>query len=141
MQNLLLLNKKMKSMKKLIVLVLVTLFASAIFQTTAAPVKKDITGEWVFKSTHAPYGYDKGTIIINSKEGEMSGEIKFSEGTKVPMKDVKITEGVLTFTINVEHYNIPIKATIEEGKLKGVAETPEGNIPFEAARPEKKKKE
>ena len=56
MQNLLLLNKKMKSMKKLIVLVLVTLFASAIFQTTAAPVKKDITGEWVFKSTHAPYG-------------------------------------------------------------------------------------
>lgn len=128
-------------MKKLIVFVLISFFATATFQATAAPAKKNIIGEWAFKSTHAPYGYDKGTLVINEKEGELSGEIKFSEGTKVPMKDVKFKEDTLTFTINVEYYNIPIKATIEEGKLKGVAETPEGNIPFEAARPEKKKKE
>ena len=119
-------------MKKLLTVMLLAIFATTVFQITATPVNDDLLGEWKFESPNAPYGYNKGSIIILEKEGLLAGEIKFADGTKVELKDVKFEENVLKFNISVEYNNIPIKATIEGKKMKGTAGTPEGNMPFEA---------
>jgi hypothetical protein len=119
-------------MKKLLTVMLLALFATTVFQITAAPVNDDLLGEWKFESPNAPYGYNKGSIIILEKENVLAGEIKFADGTKVEMKEVKFEENVLKFSISVEYNNIPIKATIEGNKMKGTAGTPEGDLPFEA---------
>ncbi len=131
-------------MKNLFFTVLVILFAAPLCQAETTLTKKDILGEWKFESTYAPYGYDKGTIVFQEKEKEKEktiiGHIKFAEGTKVDIKNAKIEEGALKFSITVEYYDVPIKATVEKGILKGAASTPEGNINFEAKKvvPEKK---
>jgi hypothetical protein len=124
-------------MKKMVVLA----FLAAMFTGTiyAIPVNKsnDVLGEWKFESPHAPYGYNKGSIIISEKEGVLAGEIKFTDGTKVEIKNVEFEEGILKFSISVEYNNIPIKATIEGNKMKGTASAPEGDLSFEATKVEK----
>ncbi len=124
-------------MKKLLTFILLTFWVATISQAVPAPSKEDFLGEWKFESQHAPYGYEKGYIVILEKEGVLSGEIKFAEGTKVQMTDVKFEENVLKFGIAVDYYAIPIKATIEGNKMKGTATTPEGDLPFEATKVEK----
>ncbi len=124
-------------MKKLLTIMLLTIFATTIFQATAASANEEFLGEWKFESPHAPYGYEKGSITILEKEDVLTGEIKFADGTKVELKNVKIEENVLKFGITVDYYAIPIKATIEGNKMKGTASTPEGDLPFEATKVEK----
>lgn len=113
------------------------LIATTVFTAAATPANKSVLGEWKFESPHAPYGYEKGSIIISEKEGVLAGEIKFADGTKVELKDVKFEKEVLKFGINVEYNYIPIKATIEGNKMKGTANTPEGDLPFGATKVEK----
>jgi len=124
-------------MKKILIFMTLALIVTTVFNAAATPVNKSVLGEWKFESPHAPYGYNKGSIIISEKEGVLAGEIKFTDGTKVEMKNVKFEESVLKFSISVEYNNIPIKATIEGKKMKGTANTPEGDLPFEATKVEK----
>jgi hypothetical protein len=119
-------------MKKILVLMMLALLATSVFNVTATPAKNSVLGEWKFESPHAPYGYNKGSIVISEKEGALAGEIKFADGTKVELKDVQFEEDVLKFGINVENNYIPIKASIEDNKIKATASTPEGDMPFEA---------
>ena len=121
-------------MKKLLTLMLLAIFATTVFQAIAAPDNENVPGEWKFESPNAPYGYDKGSIVISEKEGALAGEIKFADGTKVELKDVKLEENILKFGINVEYNYISIKATIEGKKMKGAANTPDGDLPFEATK-------
>ena len=124
-------------MKKLLTLLLLSVFATTSIQVTAAPANENVLGEWNFESPNALYGYEKGSIIISEKEGVLAGEIKFTDGTKVELKDVKFEENVLKFGITVEYNYIPIKATFEGNKMKGTANTPDGDLPFEASKVEK----
>lgn len=124
-------------MKKVFVLAfLVSMFSGTILAFSGEK-SGDIIGDWKFESPHAPDGYNKGSIIILEKEGVLAGEIKFADGTKVELKDVKFEEKVLKFGINVDYNYIPIKATIEGNKMKGTANTPDGDLPFEATKVEK----
>ncbi|MBW6534618.1 MAG: hypothetical protein K0B11_06390 [Mariniphaga sp.] len=121
-------------MKKILIFMTLALLATTVFNAAATPVNKDVLGEWKFKSPQAPYGYETGSIVILEKEGVLAGEIKFADGTKVELKDVKFEENVLKFGINVEYNYVPIKATFEGNKMKGTANTPEGDLPFEATK-------
>lgn len=116
---------------------LLAIITTSAFQATAIPVNEGVLGEWKFESPYAPYGYEKGVIVIHEKDDALAGEIKFTDGTKVPFKDVKIEENVLKFGITVDYYAIAIKATIKGNKMKGTAATPEGDLPFEATKVEK----
>ena len=111
--------------------------ATTLLHATAMPAIKNVIGEWKFESPYAPDGYNKGSIVITEKEGVLAGEIKFADGTKVELKDVKFEENILKFGINVEYNYIPIKATFEGNKMKGAANTPDGDLSFEATKVEK----
>lgn len=124
-------------MKKILIVMTLALLATCVLNATATHASENVLGEWKFESPHAPDGYNKGSIVITEKEGVLAGEIKFADGTKVELKDVKFEEDVIKFGINVEYNYIPIKATIEGNKMKGAANTPDGDLPFEATKVEK----
>ncbi len=119
-------------MNKYVLLTLAVIFAVIHSQAMAPADKKDFTGEWKFNISHAPYGYQQGTIFIEEKKGELTGEIKFSDGEKVKMEKLSVTNGVLNFQLYVESGYVNGKATVEGNKFKGIALTSEGEIPFEA---------
>lgn len=128
-------------MHKHVFLVMAILFAAVHLQATAPAGKKNFTGEWEFNIPHAPHGYQQGTIFITENKGNLNGEIKFSDGEKVKMEQMSVTDGVLKFQIYVESGYVNGNATVEGNKFKGTAFTPEGDIPFEATKVKKKDKQ
>ncbi|SHE95210.1 hypothetical protein SAMN05444274_10370 [Mariniphaga anaerophila] len=124
-------------MKKLLLFMMLAFMATTISYANNASSHDDVLGEWKFESPNAPYGYNSGAIIIKEKDGALAGEIKFSDGTKVELKDILLEEGVLKFGINVEYNYVLVKATIEGNMMKGTANSPDGKLPFEAKKVEK----
>jgi hypothetical protein len=119
-------------MKKVLVLLIIAVLGPYVLYAAAPAEKSEIIGEWKYESQHAPYGYEKGSIIISEKEGKLAGEVKFADGYKLPLKDVTYEDGELKCKFTVDYNEIAIKGTIEEDKMKGTADTPEGALPFTA---------
>jgi hypothetical protein len=119
-------------MKKVLLIVFAaTLFSGAI-QAAEIQSSKEILGEWKYESPNAPYGYEKGSIIVSEKEGKLAGEIKFADGYKMPLKNVSYEDGVFKCSITIDYNDIAIKGTIDGDKMKGTADSPEGALPFTA---------
>jgi len=119
-------------MKKVLVLLIIAVLGPFVLHATAPTEKSKIIGEWKYESQNAPYGYEKGSIIISEKEGKLAGEIKFADGYKLDLKDVTYVDGVFKCKFNLDYNEIAIKATIEGNKMKGTADSPEGALPFTA---------
>lgn len=89
-------------------------------------------GTWGFKCDEAPYGFNDGKLVILEKTEKTTIEVTFSDGTKLTGEDVKIKEGVLTFSVSVDYDVIEVKLKRKGEKLAGSAITPEGALSVEA---------
>ena len=127
-------NLNFTIMKNVIALMMLSgLLLSFPFEAVAQDDSK-ILGEWSFNTPDAGYGYEKGTINISKTEDGLKGEVKFSDGYKVEMKDVVIEGPKVSFGIMVEYEYIKVTLTLEEGVLKGKAGTSEGSLEVTAKR-------
>jgi hypothetical protein len=119
-------------MKKIFLLMFAAVLFSGATQAAVTTENNEIIGVWKYESPHAPYGYEKGSIIISEKEEKLAGEIKFADGYKMPLKNVSYKEGVFKCSITIDYNDIAIKATFEDNQMKGTANSPEGALPFTA---------
>jgi hypothetical protein len=119
-------------MKKVFLLMFVATLFSGSIQAAVIQSNEEIIGEWKFESQQAPYGYEKGSIVISEKEGKLAGEVKFADGYKLPLRDVTYADGELKCKFTVDYNEIAIKGTTEGNKMKGTADTPEGALSFTA---------
>ena len=119
-------------MKNVFLLLFVTVLFAGANNAAIIQSSDEILGEWKYESPNAPYGYEKGSIIISEKEGELAGEIKFADGYKMSLKNVSYEDGVFKCSITIDYNDIAIKATFEGDKMKGTADSPEGALPFTA---------
>ena len=119
-------------MKKL--LVFAFLFAIVLGSVNAAVAtgNNDVVGEWKYEVPTAPYGYEKGTLVINEKEGKLVGEVKFADGYKIELKNITYAEGVLKCGLYVDYEYVSIKAKVEGKKMTGGVDTPEGEMKITA---------
>lgn len=111
------------------------LFAIVIGSVNAASTQgnKELVGNWKYEVPSAPYGYEKGTLVFAEKEGKLVGEVKFADGYKIDMKDVKIEDGgVLKCGLYVDYEYVSVKAKIEGTKMTGTVNTPEGEMKLTA---------
>lgn len=123
-------------MKKLMILTF--LFAVVIGSANAvvSQASKDVVGNWKYEVPTAPYGYEKGTLVITEKEGKLAGEVKFADGYKIDLKDVTYEEGVLKCGLYVDYEYVSVKAKIEGTKMTGTVNTPEGEMKITAEKQE-----
>ena len=120
-------------MKKLMILTF--LFAVVIGSANAvvSQASKDVVGNWKYEVPSAPYGYEKGTLVFSEKDGKLVGEVKFADGYKIDIKDVKMEEGgVLKCGLYVDYEYVSVKAKIEGTKMTGTVNTPEGEMKLTA---------
>lgn len=113
--------------KKIFLAMLMTVVALATIASVSQK-KKDVTGEWKYEVPSAPYGYQKGVLVINEKEGNLAGEVKFEDGYKIELKNVSYEEGTLKCGLYVESDYVTVNAKIEGKTLKGSVKTPEGEM-------------
>lgn len=119
-------------MKKLFVLVMFFVAVSAAIGAPAQKGNNDVVGEWKYEVPTAPYGYDKGSLIISEKEGKLAGEVKFSDGYKIELKNITYEEGTFKCGLYVDYEYVSIKAKIEAKAMNGIVNSPEGEMKLTA---------
>lgn len=121
-------------MKKLVIFsFLVAVFVSNV-SAVVGTVNKDVTGEWKYEVPSAPYGYEKGTLILEEKEGKLVGQIKFEDGYNIELKNITYADGTLKCGLYVDYEYVSIKAKIDGKKLTGAVDTPEGEMKITASK-------
>lgn len=119
-------------MKKLIVFAFLLAIATQSIYAGVTPNNKEITGEWKYEVPTAPYGYQKGVLVINEKENTLAGEVKFEDGYKVELKNLKYTEGTFQCGLYIDYDYVSIKVSVQEKKMSGVVNSPEGEMKITA---------
>ncbi|MCK5730992.1 MAG: hypothetical protein KAH68_07955 [Draconibacterium sp.] len=121
-------------MKKVVILTLMVAMFAGIVNATVSQGNKEIVGEWKYEVPSAPYGYEKGSLIISEKEGALAGVIKFEDGYKIELKKITYAEGVFKCGLYIDYEYISIKAKVDGKNMKGAVATPEGDMPITAAK-------
>ena len=121
-------------MKKLLIFAfLVAIFASNV-NAAVGMANKEVIGEWKYEVPSAPYGYEKGVLILSEKEGKLAGVVKFEDGYKIELKNITFAEGVFKCGLYVDYEYVSIKAKVEGKKLTGAVDTPEGEMKITATK-------
>lgn len=115
-------------------LILAFFIAVTILNAQASgAVNKDVVGNWKYEVAGAPYGYEKGTLVFAEKEGKLVGEVKFADGYKIEMKEVKVEEnGVVKCGLYVDYEYISVTIKLEGTKMSGSVNTPDGELKLKA---------
>jgi len=118
-------------MKKVMILTLLVAMFAGI---SNAGVNPKIVGEWKYEVPSAPYGYEKGVLVIEEKEGKLTGLVKFEDGYKIDLKNITYVEGVFKCGLYVDYEYVSIKAKVEGKKLTGAVDSPEGEMKITATK-------
>ena len=110
---------------------MMAIVAGAANVSMAASNEK-VIGEWKYKVPDAPYGYEKGIIIISEKDGKLAGEVKLDDGYKMELKKVTFSEGTFKCGLYVDYEYVSITSKVEGKKMTGTVMSPEGNMSLTA---------
>ncbi|WP_321343999.1 hypothetical protein [uncultured Draconibacterium sp.] len=119
-------------MKKLMFFVFVLFVATITVNASNSSNNKEVIGEWKYEVPNAPYGYNAGNLVFEVKEGKLTGHVKLEDGYKIDLKDITYEDGVLKFGLYVDYDYVTLKITIEGEEMKGIVNSPEGEIPITA---------
>lgn len=119
-------------MKKFFLFLFVTTLFAGSLSAENKQSETALLGEWKFECPNAPYGYTEGSIFFTEKEGELAGHVKFSDGYKIDLKNVSLSDDVFKSGIYVDYEYVGLKATIDGTKMKGTADSSEGDLSFTA---------
>jgi len=119
-------------MKKFLILTLVAAMVAVTLSAMVSTGNKDVVGEWKYEVPTAPYGYEKGVLNFSEKENELAGEVKFNDGYKISLKDVSYKGDTVKFGLYIDYQYIGVTATVEEGKMTGFVDSPEGKMKLTA---------
>jgi hypothetical protein len=119
-------------MKKLILILFVFALTANFVNAAERPANSDVIGEWKYEVPNAPYGYNTGNLVFEELEGALKGFVKLEGNNKIDLKDITYEEGVLKFGLYVDYNYVTLKVTIEGENMKGIVNSPEGEIPITA---------
>lgn len=91
-------------------------------------------GKWDFTAPDAPYGYEKGQIVITKGEKGLKVKIVFNEYSQTDGYKVKYKDNKLTFTAYVEDESIYLSGTFVKDSFTGKASSSQGDIGLKATR-------
>lgn len=114
-------------MKKLLI-PLISVFLISFFLVSPVHAKvdnKELLGEWVYQLSEAPSGYEKGSLIFSEIDGKTTGIVKLEAG-ELQISELKIAKDSVSFVAYVDGSPINVKLIMNEKKLTGTVDSPEG---------------
>lgn len=124
-------------MKKLLLAITLLVVVSAS-GTAAAQNKNAVGGSWKYEVAQAPYGYEKGNIVITAQKNLFSGDVNFDSGYSVKLQDVTWKNDTLRANASVEGESINIVAKVVKNNMTGTVDTSMGKMGLKAEKIEKK---
>lgn len=119
-------------MKKMLVFACIAAFVAISTNAGIDQDYKGLVGEWKFEVPSAPYGYEKGMLSFFEKDNKLEGEVKFGEGNKIKLTNLRYAKDSLKCNLYVDNEYVDVKAKVEGKKIRGVANTSIGEMNFAA---------
>ncbi len=120
-------------MKKVtfILMVLALVFMN---QRSFASDNKNVLGTWKVAVADAPYEYVKSSFIVSEAKGVLSGKVVFEDGQELKVTDLEYAKDILKFAVNVDGNDIKVTAKVENAKISGKVDAPDGVLDLVAVR-------
>ena len=113
-------------MKKLTMILLVAICATFAANTATASGNEKLKGTWEYKAPAAPYEYRTGNLIIGEAAGKTTVAVKFTNGSEIKAKNVKVEKENISFEVEIEYQPVSFKGKLVDGKITGKVNSPEG---------------
>nr|AOE10949.1 hypothetical protein [uncultured bacterium]CCF99311.1 conserved hypothetical protein [uncultured Flavobacteriia bacterium] len=121
-------------MKKIIsvnLILLVVFVASSFSVSTTLLNDKNVIGTWEYNIPEASYEYQNGKLIIEKKEGKLTGHF-LSDAENTTIEKVSFEENKLSFIYffdtEGQEIELTFNLTIDKDKFRGSLSTPEGSM-------------
>ena len=122
-------------MKRLLLLLALTV-AVAITFTANAQTKKSAIGSWKFEVPQAPYGYDKGILLIVQQGDSLAGEINMDSGESFKLNKISSKKDSIIISTYVQGELVNVNAKIDGDRMFGQAYWSQGSMDLKAERQE-----
>ena len=116
--------------------VLMILGCISLTQKSYAQENSKVVGIWKINVPEAPPEYSKSTLTLTEAEGKLVAKIVFEDGFSVTPPKVTYNKGSLNFAVIIEGSNIPVSGKVDQDKITGKVEAPDGPLDFTAVRKE-----
>lgn len=118
----------MKKATTLLILVIL----SGVMVFVVAQNKKNSKNVWKYEVSQAPYGYEKGNLIVTNDSSGLKGEIEISSGYKIKMREVAIVKDTLRGSVFIENELVRLKGNMKDSIIVGTVDTSKGKLSFKA---------
>lgn len=118
-------------MKKTAALFIVMIL-SGVMVFVVAQNKKSTKKVWRYEVPQAPYGYDKGKIILTNDSNVLTGEVEIKSGYIVKMRDVTLVNDTLKGGVYIENELVRLQGNVKDSIIVGTVDTSMGKMNFRA---------
>lgn len=118
-------------MKKTIVL-MITLVLSGLMMLVIAQNSKPSQTVWKYEVPRAPYGLDKGKLILNNENNELTGIVEISPSQRVNMRNISIVNDTLRGSVYIDAEYVRLLGNVKDSVIVGTVDTSMGLLDFKA---------
>jgi hypothetical protein len=88
---------------------------------------KNLIGTWEYSVPDAPYQYQKGNIIFENKDGELTGFFSVDR-LKAPLRDLKSQKRKVIFEAYIQGVTVSFDLTFKKKSFLGTVSYSEGTL-------------
>ena len=103
-------------------------------QKSFANDNKNVTGTWKVAVTDAPNQYVNSSFIVSEVNGGLTGKVVFEDGQELKVPDIQFSKDIIQFIVNIEGSDIKVSGKVENSKITGKVEAPDGVLDMIAVR-------
>lgn len=111
---------------------LVAVFLSGLMFFVIAQNNKSSKTVWNYEVPRAPYGYDKGSLILTKEDNTVSGEVEVRPNYKVKMRDVSLKNDTLKGAVYIDNEYVSLLGNVTDSVITGHVDTSMGRLNFTA---------
>lgn len=119
----------------------ILIIAVGIIFTANAQTKKSAIGSWKFEVPQAPYGYDKGIILIIQQSDSLTRELKMDSGESFKLNKITSKNDSINVSAYIQGELVNVNAKIDGDKMSGQAYWSQGAMDLKAERQKQVAKE
>ena len=122
----------MKNLK----LVLIILGIVILNQKSFANDNKNVIGTWKVSVADAPVQYINSSLIVSAIKEGLTGKVIFEDGQELKVLTVQYSKDVIQFSVNIDGNDIKVTGKVENSKITGKVDAPDGVLEMTAVRKE-----
>jgi len=114
--------------------VLIILGIVILNQTSFANDNKIVTGTWKVVVANAPNQYVNSSFIVSEVNGGLTGKVIFDDGQELKVSEILLSGDEIRFVVNIDGSDIKVSGKVENSKITGKVEAPDGILELTAIR-------